>query len=377
MRVFHSIIVIVLALGSASSSSGLGLYWNDDRGIHRCLSSDPLGSPALYETFETRGMVVDPANAQLWWSDILPLGSPLPGGVIRTGSTQGGAITDVVTHLTSPAGVAVDARRGRIFWSDLGDVSNASAIFSANLDGSDVQKLVSSMFISDIAGLALDPIHDKLYFTYINPLIDGLLAGGIARAELDGTNLELIVGGQGKPIGITVDAAGGGIYWADAMSISPAGGNSAIKAADLDGQNQRIILGGLNVPYGVALDLAEQKVYWTDMGTGKVQRTVMSGILPYVEDVLTGLTSPTAIVFVPTLPGDYNQNGTVDAADYVVWRKTGINGPTGYDTWRTNFGEPSGSSLVASANATAPEPATLVLLMLAAAGWSLWRRRNT
>ena len=30
------------------------------------------------------------------------------------------------------------------------------------------------------------------------------------------------------------------------------------------------------------------------------------------------------IRFVPDeLPGDYNQNGTVDAADYVVWRKTG------------------------------------------------------
>jgi len=377
MRVFHSIIVIVLALGSASSSSALGLFWNDDRGIHHCLSSDPLGSPALFETFETRGMAVDPTNARLWWSDILPLGSPLPGGVIRTGTTQGGAITDVVTHLASPAGVALDARRGRIYWSDLGDVNNASAIFSANLEGSDVQKLVSGVFISEIAGIALDAIHDKLYFTYINPLLDSLLTGGIARADLDGSNLELIVGGQGKPIGIAVDAAGGGIYWADAMSISPAGGNGAIKAADLDGHNQRTILGGLDVPYGVALDLAEQNVYWTDMGTGKIQRTVMSGILPFFQDVLTGLASPTAIVIVPTLPGDFNHDGTVDAADYVVWRKTGINGPTGYDTWRTNFGEPGGTGSVAAANATVPKPTTLVMLMVAAAGVSTRRRWRT
>jgi hypothetical protein len=105
----------------------------------------------------------------------------------------------------------------------LGDVNNASAIFSANLDGSDVQKLVSGVFISDVAGIALDPIHDKLYFTDINPLLDSLLTGGIARAELDGSNLEHIVGGQGKPVGIAVDAAGGGIYWADAMaSVLPA-----------------------------------------------------------------------------------------------------------------------------------------------------------
>jgi sugar lactone lactonase YvrE len=377
MRVFHSIIVIVLALGSASSSSGLGLFWNDDRGIHRCLSSDPLGSPALFETFETRGMAVDPTNARLWWSDILPLGAPLPGGVIRTGSTKGGAITDVVTHLASPAGVALDARRGRIYWSDLGDVNNASAILSANLDGSDVQKLVSRVFISDIAGIALDPIHDKLYFTYINPLIDSLLTGGIARADFDGSNLELIVGGQGKPVGIAVDAAGGGIYWADAMNISPAGGGGAIKAADLDGLNQRTILGGLNEPYGVALDLPEQNVYWTDMGAGKIQRTVMSGILPYFQDVLTGLTSPTAIVIVPTLPGDFNHDGAVDAADLTQWQGDfGLNGESDAD----NDGDSDGADFLAwqrqlrtaapgvSANAPVPEPTTSMLVIVAAVG---------
>jgi sugar lactone lactonase YvrE len=383
MRVFHSTIVIVLALGSASSSSGLGLYWNDDSGIHRSLGSDPLISPVLFETFETRGIAVDPANARLWWSDILPLGSPLPGGVLRTGSTKGGAITDVVTHLASPAGVALDARRGRIYWSDLDDVNNASAIFSANLDGSEVQKLVSGVFISEIAGIALDPIHDKLYFTYINPLIDSLLTGGIARVDLDGSNLEPIVGAQGKPIGIAVDAAGGSIYWADAMSISPAGGDGAIKVADLDGDNQRIILGGLNVPYGVALDVAEQYVYWTDMGTGKIQRTVMSGTLPYFQDVLIGLPSPTAIVIAPTLPGDYNDDGSVDAADYVVWRKGlgTIYDQNDYQTWRAHFGTsigPGSGAALPSAeplSAAVPEPAAFVVLIFAAAGGFIRRRR--
>ncbi len=45
-------------------------------------------------------------------------------------------------------------------------------------------------------------------------------------------------------------------------------------------------------------------------------------------------------------PGDYNHNGIVDAADYVLWRKspsTYGGDPAGYTTWRSHFGQPPGS----------------------------------
>ena len=41
---------------------------------------------------------------------------------------------------------------------------------------------------------------------------------------------------------------------------------------------------------------------------------------------------------VAHLPGDFNNDGTVDAADYVVWRKNDGT-QTGYDAWRANFGD--------------------------------------
>jgi hypothetical protein len=78
------------------------------------------------------------------------------------------------------------------------------------------------------------------------------------------------------------------------------------------------------------------------------------------------------------LPGDYNQNGTVDAADYVLWRdnvgttSTLPNDPLGgtigqahYDQWRAHFGE-SASGGGAIANAAVPEPGcgALVVMML-------------
>jgi hypothetical protein len=69
--------------------------------------------------------------------------------------------------------------------------------------------------------------------------------------------------------------------------------------------------------------------------------------------------------------GDYNHNGVVDAADYVVWRK--IPGtPAAYDTWRAHFGEPSGGG--GAALSLVPEPSTLLLGGLAAVGILLRRR---
>jgi uncharacterized protein YjbI with pentapeptide repeats len=73
---------------------------------------------------------------------------------------------------------------------------------------------------------------------------------------------------------------------------------------------------------------------------------------------------------VPELPGDFNSDGAVDAADYVVWRKTG-GAPEDYNTWRAHFGQTTGSGSVAGVNAAVPEPTTLALLMLAVAGWYL------
>jgi hypothetical protein len=56
---------------------------------------------------------------------------------------------------------------------------------------------------------------------------------------------------------------------------------------------------------------------------------------------------------VSNLAGDYNQDGTVDAADYVVWREN--DGPqSGYDIWRANFGKTAGAN--AGISAAVPEP---------------------
>jgi autotransporter-associated beta strand protein len=87
--------------------------------------------------------------------------------------------------------------------------------------------------------------------------------------------------------------------------------------------------------------------------------------------------------FTSGLSGDYNQDGTVDAADYVVWRKTD-GSQTGYDQWRTNFGRTAGSGSAdhpaggapSPSLAVVPEPTATVLAITALLAGVYWRRTS-
>jgi len=89
-----------------------------------------------------------------------------------------------------------------------------------------------------------------------------------------------------------------------------------------------------------------------------------------------------AFELLTALPGDYNEDGVVDAADYTVWRNNlgaaagtlpndldgGAIGQAQYDTWKANFGTTAGSGSGLSANHAAPEPMSVALLLVASAG---------
>ncbi|MCC7085371.1 MAG: lamin tail domain-containing protein [Pirellulales bacterium] len=85
------------------------------------------------------------------------------------------------------------------------------------------------------------------------------------------------------------------------------------------------------------------------------------------------------------VPGDYNNNGVVDAADYVLWRNGGplqnevstIGSVTAedYTAWRARFGNTSGSGSVQTA-AAVPEPGTFLLVLAGAAMATAARRRS-
>jgi hypothetical protein len=118
-------------------------------------------------------------------------------------------------------------------------------------------------------------------------------------------------------------------------------------------------------------------ITWADANAGTVAS--ISGT-DGTDVVLIGLSS----VIVPQgVPGDYNGNGVVDMADYVLWRKGGplqneVNtvgtvDASDYTAWRSRFGNTSGSGSGLGA-AQVPEPRWLSLAMLGMVGMTLLRR---
>jgi hypothetical protein len=98
------------------------------------------------------------------------------------------------------------------------------------------------------------------------------------------------------------------------------------------------------------------------------------------------LTTISNVPLIPAVAGDYNRDGTVDGADYVVWRNNeGTNTPlpndpiggtiglAHYNQWRAHFGQTPSGGAGASMSVAVSEPTTLVLLMFAAAGRCLCR----
>jgi hypothetical protein len=124
-----------------------------------------------------------------------------------------------------------------------------------------------------------------------------------------------------------------------------------------------------------------------DLGFAEDPNFFRIGISTSVDGLLIGST-PVPIDFqidnfrliteVFPLEGDYNADGAVDAADYVVWRKHfgttielpndpdgGTIGPLQYATWQANFGSNPGAG---GGHGAVPEPGAILMLVSAALG---------
>ena len=116
----------------------------------------------------------------------------------------------------------------------------------------------------------------------------------------------------------------------------------------------------------------------------------------YVQSLSNVPANQTLYLVENALPGDYNQNLVVDAADYTVWRnQLGMTGAglaadgngdnqvsqLDYNVWKANFGVTAVIEGAGALSAAVPESSTgvfiaLVIAIAACSDWTRTRRQD-
>jgi hypothetical protein len=115
---------------------------------------------------------------------------------------------------------------------------------------------------------------------------------------------------------------------------------------------------------------------YDDTGAGSVEDLTF-------EFLIAGETNPFSGVVVfgelpvlsPGLDGDFNDDGVVNAADYVFWRDQ-LGDTSNYNLWRSNFGATAGSGSFTGTAVPEPSSALLAGGCFALIAWFAHRRRG-
>ncbi len=245
-------------------------------------------------------------------------------------------------------------------------------------------------------------VYGKLLVNNTTGSGTGSGAVNVKTASVLGTNGTL--GGTGSVSGLVTVESGGHIApGASVGTITMAGGLTLQTGSILDIELGAPVTGDLiNVTLTDGLTINGGTVNVSDaggLGAGTYTILDYAGALGGSFSNLTlgtqpagfnyslvnnvGNTSIDLSVAPAGVPGDYNDNGTVDAADYVLWRKggtlqnevatIGFATPEDYTEWRARFGNISGSGSGLGA-AAVPEPTTIAMLMVCMAGLVAARR---
>jgi hypothetical protein len=253
----------------------------------------------------------------------------------------------------------------------------------------------------------------KIAFTEYNYGAGSHYSGGIAQADFLGIlGREGVFAANWWDIGngssfvnaafnmyLNYDGAGGqfGDISVDADTNNIA--NSAVYASvDSTDPNRMVVVAinrtantqttGIAVTHDRVFDHAE--VYQLNSGAPSVTHAadIELNLVNAFQYTMPAWSVSTLVLISDGLPGDYNRDGTVDVADFVVWRMS--DGQTGdlaadgnednivdgddYTLWRANFGRSVAEEGQGSATAV-PEPISVALVFVASIVGLVSRRR--
>lgn len=253
------VITLVLLFGHAEADTDK-LYWTDIKGIHRVdLDGGNMKTPVPVPLVSPIGIAVDEKKGKIYWADSRTR-------KIQRANLDGTNIEDIITAKSSyPYYLAVDTSGGKLYWTD------TQIIQRSNLNGTEVEDVATRQDrVEWPRGIAVDSNSKKIYWADSD-------TRKIQRSNLDGTEIEdLVTEGLQNPLKVAVDSIGGKIYWTDIGTIF---------RADLDGKNVEETVVGLDFPSAIVVDSVAGKLYWTEWKTGKIHRSDLDGT--NIEDVFT------------------------------------------------------------------------------------------
>jgi hypothetical protein len=198
----------------------------------------------------------------------------LSGGRIHSMNPDGSDRKVIVTDCRLPDGIAVDAEKGHIYWTNMGVPHlNDGSIDRSDLDGRNRKVIVPEGGTFTPKQIHLDRKNGKLYWCDREGM----------RSNLDGSQIEtLIEAGRGDTdrldqsrwcVGITLDPERLQIYWTQKgpdngergrlfrAGIEIPNGETAAARSDVE-----VVFDHLPEPIDLELDLKNRVLYWTDRG---------------------------------------------------------------------------------------------------------------
>lgn len=241
-------------VGAAPESPG-DLYYIDAVDEYmRKMALDGSGTITDYLDLAGRtgvGLAYDAINDKIYFSDF---DTELFGNIWRM-NRDGSGLEVIVENIDDPYAIALDVEGNKVYWGDY-----AGNVSRADLDGSNVEIGIISVSAASFTGIALDLKNRKLYaydlqeeFMYI--------------AEMDGSNLTPIIP-DAYGYFVTVDTVNDKIYYEDQRTL---------KRANLDGSNIEVLTERETRMYGIVIDNDADKVYWGGRDSGQLNRADLDG----------------------------------------------------------------------------------------------------
>ena len=286
------------------------MYWIDEEAgtLHRLVGNKVENF--LPSVRNAVSLAVEVADGKLYWAEKTGKRT----GRIRRANLDGTNV-HLLKDLTSvPLDIALDIANNKLYLAN-----TWGKIQCLNFDGSDFQpNLITGLQTPN--HLALDVTRGKIYWT--EQTNDS--TGKIRRANLDGTNVELVKDLTSAPRGIVVDNANGKIYLTNAYG--------KVQRLNLNGSNfQPNLITDLDSPENIAVDAISRKLYWTEKGG--ISRANLNG--KHIENIVTGLDAPTniALGIIPTDPALAAAPATVRVIPDETTLRANYPNPFNPETW--------------------------------------------